>query len=100
MIVIVRLMEVSVLYSSLEHSPSYSGEKMNFICPYCKTPLIPFDDYTFYCECHPLKNYQSRGDRYFSWKYQKGKWEYIEINGSSWKIPDKIPIKKEHFIFR
>jgi hypothetical protein len=73
---------------------------MVLICPYCKTPLVPWDSYTFYCECHPLRNFKNKGERTFSWRYFSNKWEYIKGDEFRWSIPDEVPVKKEVFIFR
>jgi RNase P subunit RPR2 len=75
-----------------------------YICPYCKTPLVPYKriNTIFYCECHPLKDYTSLSSRLFSWKYDFviNSWEYIEKKGIGWVKVNEKPTEKQVFIFR
>lgn len=74
-----------------------------FICPYCKTKLIPYNRVIYYCECHPLRNYHSINNRTFSWNFNvvNNRWDYIFPESENWQIAVKEPIKKEKgFVFR
>jgi|GEM_PF-6863412 hypothetical protein len=75
---------------------------IKLICPYCKTPLVSYDKYCYWCECHPLKNYKSLSVRKFSWQYnyKTKSWLYLEAENSGWIEVNEKPQPKQVFIFR
>ena len=56
----------------------------------------------FFCECHPLKDYRTEGERVFSWRLNYDKtWDNIQKGRTNWDFnTKKLPIIKQVFTFR